>query len=61
MIWASWGDFFAMGGYALYVWGSVVVTFVFLAGEVISARLRNKAIRNQLHLSNKYNTTGKSQ
>jgi len=28
-------DFFAMGGYALYVWGSYGVTFALLALEVI--------------------------
>ena len=27
-------EFFAMGGYALYVWGSYGVTFVLLALEV---------------------------
>ena len=25
MNWASWGEFLAMGGYALYVWGSYAV------------------------------------
>lgn len=34
MIWASWNDFFAMGGYALYVWGSFGVTLVLLAAEI---------------------------
>ena len=33
MIWNSWQDFFAMGGYALYVWGSVVVCFIAVIGE----------------------------
>ena len=28
-------DFFAMGGYAFYVWGSYGVTFVLLAVEII--------------------------
>ena len=27
-------DFFAMGGYAFYVWGSYAVTFLLLAAEV---------------------------
>lgn len=26
MIWNSWNDFWAMGGYGLYVWGSFGVT-----------------------------------
>lgn len=48
MIWQSWNDFFKMGGYALYVWGSMIVVFVFMAAEVISLRVRGKAIRAQL-------------
>ena len=28
-------EFFAMGGYALYVWGAYGVTFVLLAVEVV--------------------------
>ena len=28
-------DFFAMGGYAFYVWGSYGVTFALLALEII--------------------------
>ena len=45
MYWENWSDFFAMGGYALYVWGSIVVVFLFMAGEVFFVRLRNKAIK----------------
>ena len=48
MIWQSWNDFFKMGGYALYVWGSVIVVFVFMAAEVISLRVRGHAIRAEL-------------
>lgn len=43
MNWNSWSDFFAMGGYALYVWGSVLMTVILLAGEVIALRMRRKA------------------
>ena len=48
MIWGSWSDFFAMGGYALYVWGSFVVVFGFMAGEVMLLKQRGKSIRAQL-------------
>ncbi len=48
MIWQSWNDFFKMGGYALYVWGSVIVVFIFMAAEVISLRVRSNTIRAQL-------------
>ena len=33
-------EFFAMGGYALYVWGSYAVTFALLALEVFFLRKR---------------------
>jgi heme exporter protein D len=34
MRWDSWADFWHMGGYAVYVWGSVGVSFALLALEV---------------------------
>lgn len=42
MIWASWADFFAMGGYAFYVWGSYVVTAVLMIAEVILVIRRHR-------------------
>ena len=48
MNWNSWSDFFAMGGYALYVWGSVLMTVILLAGEVISLRMRSTALIKML-------------
>jgi heme exporter protein D len=42
MSWASWSDFFAMGGYALYVWGSYAVTAGLIALEVIMLILRRR-------------------
>ncbi len=41
MIWASWADFFAMGGYAFYVWGSYAVTAVLMIAEVILVMRRH--------------------
>jgi heme exporter protein D len=35
-------DFFAMGGYALYVWGSYGVTFALLALEVVQLMKRRR-------------------
>jgi heme exporter protein D len=43
MIWASWSDFFAMGGYAFYVWGAYGVTFACLAVEIVLLVRRRKA------------------
>lgn len=48
MIWNSWGEFFAMGGYGLYVWGSMIVVFVLMLGEVVGLALRWKANLAQL-------------
>jgi heme exporter protein D len=47
MSWASWSDFFAMGGYALYVWGSYAVTAGLIALEVIMLiRRRSNALKS---------------
>ena len=35
MIWNSWSDFWAMGGYGLYVWGSFGVTAMCVALEMV--------------------------
>jgi len=42
MIWSSWSDFLAMGGYALYVWGSYAVTAGLIAVEVIMLLVRRR-------------------
>lgn len=34
MIWNSWLDFWAMGGYGLYVWGSFGVTAALIVIEM---------------------------
>ena len=34
MIWNSWSDFWAMGGYGLYVWGSFGVTAALMVLEM---------------------------
>jgi heme exporter protein D len=48
MRWESWTEFWAMGGYAVYVWGSVGVTAVLLALEVWQARWAHRAVLTQL-------------
>ena len=42
MIWHSASDFFAMGGYGLYVWGSYAVAAAFMVVEPLLARQRHK-------------------
>jgi heme exporter protein D len=48
MRWESWSDFWAMGGYAVYVWGSVGVTALLMAVEVLQARWAHRVVLNQL-------------
>ena len=48
MNWASWSDFLAMGGYALYVWASYGVVFGLLAVEIILLILRKRSIVREL-------------
>ena len=48
MNWQSPTEFFAMGGYALYVWGSFGVCAVALALEVFLLSRRRRAILRSL-------------
>jgi len=45
MHWGSVSEFFAMGGYALYVWGSYLLTAVVIAAEVVSLTRRSRTLR----------------
>lgn len=40
--WASWQAFLHMGGYALYVWGSVLITAAALLWETVALRLSHR-------------------
>ncbi len=48
MQWNSVSEFFAMGGYAFYVWGSFGLTAVVLVGEMLMQRRQRKAILRNL-------------
>ena len=48
MNWGSWNEFFAMGGYALYVWGSYAVTLGLMAMETVLLVLRRRNILEHL-------------
>ena len=49
MNWNSAADFFAMGGYGLYVWGSYAAALVLMTAEPILAQRRLRdALRNAL-------------
>jgi heme exporter protein D len=45
--WGSLGEFLAMGGYALYVWGSYAVTFLLIALEVVLVAARHRAAKRR--------------
>ena len=45
MNWNSLGEFLAMGGYGLYVWGSFAMGALVLAAECLSLAQRRKALR----------------
>ena len=44
MIWNSAAEFWAMGGYGLYVWGSLGVCLVALVAEVLLLDHRRRAL-----------------
>jgi heme exporter protein D len=48
MSWHSWSEFLAMGGYALYVWGSYAVTLVVLIGEIAALVMRRQGVVERL-------------
>jgi len=48
MNWHSWSDFLAMGGYALYVWGSYALTLAVLIGEIVALVMRRRGLMERL-------------
>jgi heme exporter protein D len=44
------GEFFAMNGYAFYVWGSYGVAFFIFAVEIVLVRKRRKNALRELRL-----------
>ncbi len=48
MNWGSWDNFWMMGGYGLYVWGSYAATFVLLVAEIAMLWLRRREALSML-------------
>ena len=48
MKWQSWAEFWNMGGYAPYVWGSVGVCALLMLIEVWQARAARRQVLAQL-------------
>jgi heme exporter protein D len=47
MQWGSTAEFFAMGGYGLYVWGAYAVTAAVVAVEAVVLVRRERAARRR--------------
>ena len=48
-MWRSFGDFLAMGGYGLYVWGSMGACLLVCVFEPISLNLKRRALLAEVH------------
>ena len=48
MQWNSASEFFAMGGYGLYVWGSFGITAAVMVIEVLMVRQRRRHVLRNL-------------
>jgi heme exporter protein D len=44
----NWSEFFSMGGYAFYVWGSYLATLILMGGEVLMLLRRGRRRPQQL-------------
>ena len=55
MQWNSVSEFFAMGGYAFYVWGSFGATALVMAVESLLIRNRRKQMQQSLRAEHQSN------
>lgn len=49
MNWSSWSEFVGMGGYGLYVWGSLGLTALAMAAEVWQLSSRSRSLHHSAH------------
>ncbi|MDD5404171.1 MAG: heme exporter protein CcmD [Sulfuricella sp.] len=61
MSWNSWTEFFHMGGYAFYVWGSYAVTAVLIAGEILLLRTHRRKALELVRRTVKYGKVGNNE
>lgn len=47
MQWNSWAEFWAMGGYSLYVWGSYGAVALWLLAEQVSLRVQRRRVQER--------------
>jgi len=55
MRWQSWAEFWHMGGYAFFVWGSVGVCALLMLIEVLQARAARRQVLAQLQTEMAWN------
>lgn len=48
MQWHSWTEFWEMGGYGLYVWGSFGITALVVLAEIWQLRAQRRALLRNL-------------
>jgi len=51
----NWSEFFAMGGYGLYVWGSYGMAVLVLVFNILAARRRGNNVRRELQATTHLN------
>jgi len=44
-----WSEFFTMGGYGSFVWGSYIIALLLIGGEVALLIRRKKSLRQQVN------------
>ena len=49
MNWASWADFWAMGGHALYVWGSIGMCIAAVLVEMLLLDHRRRELIREIN------------
>lgn len=49
MSWNSWSDFLAMGGYGLYVWGSLGMCAAVIVAEVVLLKARRMSLVREIN------------
>lgn len=44
----NWSEFFSMGGYGFYVWGSYLTALLLIGGEVLLVTKRKKSLPQKI-------------
>ncbi len=57
----TWSEFFHMGGYAFYVWGSYLATLIIIGGEVFSLVRRKRKLATHPAGRQRYREAGQNE